>query len=99
MMANPPEILLTARHLVTIKNKEALGSKKWTKVEAEYTASGGEEYMIIGSFKANMTEKEFRKKIKQPVLSCKNNECAAYYFIDDVVLEQMPSGKTNPKFK
>ncbi len=99
MMVNPPELLLTARHLVTIKNKEALSDKKWTRVEAEYTASGGEEYMILGSFRSNMTEKEFKKKIKKPILSCKNNECAAYYFIDDVSLEQIPSGKTNPKFR
>lgn len=99
MMVNPPDLLLTARHLVSIKNKEALSGRKWTRVEAEYTASGEEEYMIIGSFKGNMTEKEFKKKIKRPTLSCKNNECAAYYFIDEVSLEQIPSGRTNPKFK
>ena len=99
IMSNPPEPLLTTRHMVTIKDKGALTSRKWTKVEAEYTASGGEEYMIIGSFSANMSTNEYKKKIKTAALNCKNNECAAYYYIDEVALEQMPSGKINPKFR
>ncbi|HWZ23003.1 MAG TPA: hypothetical protein VNW06_10140 [Cytophagaceae bacterium] len=99
IMSNPPEPLLTTRYLVTIKNDTALSSRKWAKVEAEYIAGGGEEYMIIGSFSANMTTAEYKKKIKRPALNCKNNECAAYYYIDEVALEQMPSGKINPKFR
>ncbi len=99
MLANAPEILQTARHLVTIKNHEALSSRKWTKVEAEYTAYGGEEYMIFGSFRANMTMKEFKRKMKRPALRCNNNECAAYYYIDEVSLSEVPSEKVNPKFK
>jgi OOP family OmpA-OmpF porin len=97
IMANPPEALLTAKHLVTIKNSEALNSRKWTKVQADYAAEGGEEYIVIGSFLENMTEKEFKKKMKNPVLDCKNNECAAYYYIDEVSI--VPAEKMNPRFK
>ena len=99
MLANAPEILQTARHLVTIKNHESLSSRIWTKVEAYYIAYGGEEYMIIGSFRANMTMKEFKRKIKRPVLRCNNNECGAYYYIDEVSLEEVSNEKINPKFK
>ncbi len=100
IMANAPELLLTARHLVVIRNAVALSERKWAKIEADYTASGGEEYMIIGSFSGSMTEKEFKKKIKTPALTCKNNECAAYYYIDEVALEPAPSGRSsNPKFR
>jgi OOP family OmpA-OmpF porin len=99
MLANAPELLQTARHLVTIKNTAALSTRRWTKVEAEYIAYGGEEYMIVGSFRANMTIKEFKKKIKKPALKCVNNECAAYYYVDDFSLSVAPSDKVNPKFK
>lgn len=99
MLANAPEILQTARHLVTIKNQEALSARKWTKVEANYIAYGGEEYLIIGSFRANMTKKEFKQKMKRPALRCNNNECGAYYYIDEVSLVEVANEKVNPRFK
>jgi hypothetical protein len=99
IMASVPEALLTARHMITIRNKELLSSRNWQKVEAEYTAAGGEEYLIIGSFRSNMTQKEYKKKIRKPVQPCTNGECAAYYFIDEVSLSEAPSTRSNPRFK
>ncbi|HVD97622.1 MAG TPA: hypothetical protein VNB90_05405 [Cytophagaceae bacterium] len=99
IMASAPEALLTARHMVTIKNNPALRSMSWTKVEAEYTATGGEEYIIIGSFRSNMTYKEYKRKMRKPLQPCRNHECAAYYFIDDVSLLEVPVIKENPRYK
>ncbi len=99
IMASAPEALLTARHLVTIRNSETMRSKSWVKVEAEYTASGGEEYLIIGSFRSNMTFKEYKRKLRKPIQDCRNSECAAYYFIDEVSLMEVPEMKANPRFK
>ncbi len=99
IMASAPEPLLTARHLITIKNSEALKSKTWTKVEAEYFAQGDEEYLIIGSFRANMNYKDYKKRLRTEVQNCKDNECAAYYFIDDVYVEVAPNERANPRFR
>lgn len=99
IMASPPEALLTARHMVVIRNSEAMRSKTWVKVEAEYTATGGEEYLIIGSFRSNMTYKEYKRRVRKSIQDCKNSECAAYYFIDEVSLSEAPAVKLNPRFK
>ncbi len=97
--ATVPEPLLTASHLVTIKKPETFKEHSWTKVEAVYTARGGEEYMIIGSFRSNMTFKEYRRTMRKPIQTCRNSECAAYYFIDEVSLTEVPVMKLNPRFK
>jgi len=97
--ARAPEVLLTARHPVVIRNEEALRSHQWTKIEGEFIARGGEEYMIIGSFRPNMNEKEYRKRLKYPLLNCTNSECAAYYYVDEVFVEEMIVEKVNPRFK
>ncbi len=99
IMANAPEALLNARQMVTIKAPEVLKQKNWQKVEAYYTATGGEEYLIIGSFKNNMSLKEFKRKIRRPVQECRNGECAAYYFIDEVTVTEVPVQKENPRFR
>lgn len=99
IMASAPEALLTARQFVTIRNAERLKSKTWQKVETEYTATGGEEYLIIGSFRNNMTLKEYKKKLRKPIQPCTNGECGAYYFIDDVSVSEAPSTKVNPRFR
>lgn len=99
IMASPPEALLTARHMVVIRNNELMRSKTWVKIQAEYTATGGEEYLIIGSFRSNMTYKEYKRRLRRSVQDCKNSECAAYYFIDEVFLSEAPATKINPRFK
>ena len=97
IMANPPEPLLSAHKFVVVKNATALSSRSWTLVETEYTAEGGEEYMILGSFLENMNLKEYKRKMKSPVLPCKNNECATYYYLDEISLT--PIVRINPRFR
>jgi OOP family OmpA-OmpF porin len=98
IMAQAPEPLLASRRLVTVRNSPAFQSHQWTWIEAEYRAIGGEAYLIIGSFRANMTMKEFRRRIRKPLQPCKNHECAAYYYIDDVEVSEIPEEKLMPKF-
>lgn len=73
---------------IKIVAPEKLNKKSWVKIEAEYTAIGGEEYLIIGSFMDDMTKSEFKKLMKKPLFKIKDkrNACA-YYYLDDVYVE------------
>lgn len=70
---------------VTIDEPEKLNKKKWTKIEGEYLAQGGEEFLVIGSFFEDMTKKEFKKITKKPIQKFVSwRKPAAYYYLDDV---------------
>ncbi|MCB9033103.1 MAG: hypothetical protein H6553_04640 [Chitinophagales bacterium] len=50
----------------------------WVKCEKEYTAKGGEQYLIIGNFKPDCESQ--KKKVAN--YKTKNKEVLSYYFID-----------------
>lgn len=94
-----PEPLLSSRNSLHISIPNSQNNHQWIEVEAEFVARGGEEYMIIGSFRPNMTEKEYRKRLKKNLLNCSNSECAAYYYVDEVFLEELIPETNYPKFR
>jgi OOP family OmpA-OmpF porin len=81
---------------VQIKDKKLLRSNEWALVESTYKAKGGEEFFSIGSFKEDMTKKEFKKIMNEninyspperhingiKVLLGMSKIC--YYYIDDI---------------
>lgn len=73
---------------VVIAN-EAIGKDTldWHLVQGEYLAKGGEEYLMIGLCKNNITKKQY-KYVKRKCKTGYGNRPYAYYFIDDVFVEE-----------
>jgi OmpA-OmpF porin, OOP family len=66
----------------------------WITLKAFYKASGTEKYMIMGNFKSDkLTSIKSLRYIKDKSKSKKwnlaSNELAAYYYMDDVILEKV----------
>jgi OmpA-OmpF porin, OOP family len=64
-------------------NKGISGTLNWITIQGDYTAHGGEKYVIIGNFRTKMKE-DFVKKNKWNLFEFKE----AYYYIDDVSLRK-----------
>jgi hypothetical protein len=92
------EDLLNSPTRIKIYSPSKLGSKEWVKVEGEYYSLGGEEYLIIGSFAEDMSKKEYKKILKNEIIPCNGNECAPYYYIDDVIVEEILRNSVVPEF-
>lgn len=73
----------------TTYSKGISGSLNWILIQGDYTAHGGESYVIIGNFRTKMKD-DFVKKNKWSLFEFKE----AYYYIDDVSLRRrnMPAG-------
>jgi OmpA-OmpF porin, OOP family len=64
-------------------NKGISGTLNWILIQGDYTARGGEKYIIIGNFRTKMKD-DFVKKKKW---SFEFKE--AYYYIDDISLRKV----------
>ncbi len=58
-------------------------TKDWVMVHTQFRAKGKEQYITIGNFKNNDRTRKFRVK--------KENQQGAYYYIDLIVLNELPS--------
>ncbi|MEO8761309.1 MAG: OmpA family protein [Bacteroidia bacterium] len=61
--------------------------KEWETIEGVYTAEGGEQYLIFGTFAEYMV-------VEKVIPDFTNNSRKAYYYIDDISVT--PSGVANP---
>ena len=75
--------------------KGIAGTLDWIPIQGDYTAHGGEKYIIIGNFRAKMKD-DFVKKNKLNLFEF----AEAYYYLDDVSLykktaltDTLPEGK------
>jgi hypothetical protein len=69
-----------------------LDSDDWQKITGTFTATGGEKYITIGNFEAQLVNTETRKRspyTASPITPAYNFALTAYYFIDDVALVDM----------
>ena len=70
-----------------IENEIGKDTIKWHQINITYRASGGESYLLIGSFEINKIQKT---KVKAPkTVKSRINQISerdAYYYIDDVSL-------------
>lgn len=59
------------------QNGVVMGTSTWTKIDGEFIANGGEQYLVIGNFSndANTTT---------GILNSMSNDTVSYYKIDDV---------------
>ncbi|KAA9325946.1 hypothetical protein [Adhaeribacter soli] len=66
----------------------AKDSVNWNKIEIEYEAKGGEEYLVIGSFSDDISKGQFKAILKRnliyPAKDKSESKKYAYYFIDNV---------------
>jgi outer membrane protein OmpA-like peptidoglycan-associated protein len=60
-------------------------SGKWTRITANYVATGEEKYFILGNFSNNL-------KTKIDVVKLTNQQSYAYYYVDDFLI-QVEKGK------
>lgn len=77
-------------------SKGISGTLNWILIQGDYTAQGGEKYIIIGNFRTKM-KNDFVKKKKVGIFDFKE----AYYYIDDISLRKliMPGDTAGaPKF-
>jgi len=76
-------------------NKGISGTTNWILIQGDYTAQGGEKYMIIGNFRTKM-KNDFVKKKKAGLFEFKE----AYYYIDDISLRKiiMPGDTAGAKY-
>ena len=65
----------------TTYNKGISGTLNWILIRGDYTAHGGEKYIIIGNFRTKMKD-DFVMKNKWSLFEFKE----AYYYIDDLSL-------------
>lgn len=79
-----PYDLLKCNSRVTywLSEEEAKDMVKWQKIEIDYVAKGGEEYMAIGSFEGDLSKSKHRRIRKKNVINRNGLHC--YYYIDDV---------------
>lgn len=76
---------------VPLKNQVGTDTVNWHQITVEYQASGGEQYLLIGSFDIYDFEETYVKPPKG--VRTKINQLTdrdAYYYIDDVSLHEMP---------
>jgi len=64
-------------------NKGISGTLNWITIQGDYTAHGGEKYIILGNFRTKMKE-DFVKKNKWNIFEFKE----AYYYLDDISLRK-----------
>jgi outer membrane protein OmpA-like peptidoglycan-associated protein len=57
-------------------------TKDWTEIAGEYTALGGENWIIVGAFSSNTNVVNVKKDLKY-------KENRAYYYVTDVVVEEL----------
>lgn len=75
-------------------NKGISGTLNWITIQGDYTAHGGEKYVIIGNFRTKMKD-DFVKKNKWNLFEFKE----AYYYLDDVSLRKKLYQKDSIKKK
>lgn len=87
-------LILPCENSVTICNNEGFLDKKWTKVEMNYIANGGESYFTIGLFSDNFSFKNYKKGVKN-VVNKDARETNAYYYVDNVSITPLDSTLLN----
>jgi OmpA-OmpF porin, OOP family len=73
--------------LLIVNDSIGKDTANWHLVQGEYLANGGEEYLIIGLCKGNITKKQYRH-VKNKNRTHVGNRPYAYYYIDDVFVEE-----------
>ena len=69
-------------NIIDSTNENGLaGTQDWMRIHGDYTAHGGEKYVILGNFKARMKD-DFVKKNKMGLFEFDEG----YYYVDDVSL-------------
>lgn len=82
--------LLYCEDGVTINGGDAFkDTSNWNLISTVYEAIGGEQFLTIGVFKQMINKSEHRKKIAKNVLDVKTETDVAYYYIDDVSVEEI----------
>ena len=71
-----PQVLYNGGYIIDTLN--------WTQIQGTYTASGDEQYIIIGNFNSNINTNTFNVGNKTHYMLC--CDPTAYYFIDNVSL-------------
>ena len=64
--------------------KGIAGTLDWIPIQGDYIANGGEKYIIIGNFRAKMTD-DFVKRKKWSFFELRE----AYYYLDDISLRKV----------
>jgi outer membrane protein OmpA-like peptidoglycan-associated protein len=73
-------------------SKGIAGTLNWILIQGDYTARGGEKYIIIGNFRTKMKD-DFVKKKKWDFFEFKE----AYYYIDDISVRKILTPKDSSK--
>jgi outer membrane protein OmpA-like peptidoglycan-associated protein len=68
------------------------GTRNWMRIQGNYTALGGEKYVILGNFRTKMKE-DFVKKNKTAIFEFEEG----YYYVDDVSLYKKNGVKDSTK--
>jgi len=69
--------------LIDSTNKKGIGDLSWILIQGDYTAQGGEQYIIIGNFRTKVKDDMVRKK-KMELFKFQE----AYYYLDDISLRK-----------
>ena len=64
--------------------RKGLSGAGWLRIQGDYTAHGGEKYIIIGNFRTKVKD-DFVKKNKWDLFESRE----AYYYVDDVSLRKI----------
>ncbi|MCB9360425.1 MAG: OmpA family protein [Flavobacteriales bacterium] len=76
---------------IEVRSNELCESKKWIKISSKYKARGGEKYIIIGGF---ISSEKFMTKTDRKEYP---KEKAAYYYVDDVLVQKVKSDSVKVK--
>lgn len=96
VMVNHDQVLDT-KPLISVESDSAIAATTggWEKATLEYTATGGERYVIIGNFFDNASTKSARLPYRFGKSSMLHT--SAYYFIDDVYVTPLDTVRTVPE--
>lgn len=87
---NEYNVYLCNNSVVIVNDSIGKDTASWHLVQGEYLAKGGEEYLIIGLCKNNITKKQYKyikRKCRTGLGGWDNRLPYAYYYIDDVFVE------------
>jgi len=79
-------------------------TNSWVELQASYTAKGSEKFLTLGNFmtdKLTITKKRISisEKGKQKKWGLTKKELAAYYYIDDVIIEKIQLATDSSSFE
>lgn len=91
-----PSTLLSSKNSVTLLEPEKLKDYvSWQEITYDFIANGDENFLTIGLFDENITEREVKKMYKNNILNANCDLKYSYYFIDDVSLYKIDEIRRN----